>query len=50
MSIKFTVFSDFHYEPPNGASRIEDMQEILDFADKSNSAFVLHCGDLHAEF
>lgn len=26
------------------------MQEILDFADKSNSAFVLHCGDLNAEF
>ena len=46
MSIKFTVFSDFHYESPNGASKIEHMQEILGFADKSNSEFVLHCGDL----
>lgn len=45
MSIKFTVFSDFHYEPASGPARVEHMNEIMDSANQNGCEFVLHCGD-----
>ena len=56
MSIKFTVFSDFHYDPVRNVTRLEHIEEILDCSKKNNAEFVLHCGDLtenwpkHPEF
>lgn len=45
MSIKFTVFSDFHYDPAACPSRVEHMNEIMYSAKATDSEFVLHCGD-----
>lgn len=52
MGIKFTVFSDLHYELCITAAgyeqvaKIEHIEEILDHAKETGAQFVMHCGDL----
>ncbi len=46
MSIKFTVFSDFHYDSLKNITKIEHIEEIFKSANKNGSQFVMHCGDL----
>ena len=44
MSIKFTVFSDLHYD--RNFARHEHVEEIIESAKAKNSEFIMHCGDL----
>ena len=44
MGIKFTVFSDLHYDQDH--IRVEHVEEIIESAKSKDSQFVMHCGDL----
>ena len=43
--LRFTVFSDFHYQNEMNGVKVEDLEKILERAKKTNSDFVIHCGD-----
>lgn len=44
MSIKFTIFSDLHYDQDH--VKVEYVNEIIESAKSNGSEFVMHCGDL----
>lgn len=44
--LKFTVFADLHYKKGMYAATTDDISEIFDRAESSDSAFVVHLGDL----
>lgn len=43
--LRFTVFSDFHYQNEMNGVKVEDLEKILERAENTNSDFVIHCGD-----
>lgn len=45
MSVKFTVFSDFHYDPKSSPASGTHITEMMDAANRNGAEFVLHCGD-----
>lgn len=49
-SVKFTVFSDFHYHKPSWPSRVRDLNVILQRADEAKVDFVIHAGDFCPQF
>ena len=44
-TLKFAVFADLHYEKGMYVSSVNDLEQILDRACESDSAFVIHAGD-----
>ncbi|MBR2406190.1 MAG: metallophosphoesterase [Clostridia bacterium] len=44
-SVKFTVFSDFHYHRPSWPSRVQDLDVILRRGAEAKVDFVIHAGD-----
>lgn len=47
MSIKFTVFADFHYEKFFEHTGVSGLKTILTAANENRSELILHAGDLH---
>lgn len=43
--VKFSVFADFHYRENVYMSSVQDINDMIDKAYKSNADFVLHMGD-----
>lgn len=50
MSIKFTVFSDFHYDPGRNPAALEHLDAVFERAHNTNSELVFHCGDFAKEW
>lgn len=44
--IKFSVFADFHYKRGMYPVNVEELEKILERAEKNNTDFIIHCGDL----
>ncbi len=45
-SLKFTAFSDMHYRVGMYSTTVADMKTVMARAKESDSAFVIHCGDM----
>ena len=48
--IKFTVFSDLHYRTDMYPATVKDLETILNRAKKTESDFVIQCGDFCLEY
>lgn len=49
-SVKFLVFSDFHYKKKMYSATVSDFKKILNRANQSNVDFIVHCGDFSNDY